>query len=160
MRGGKKRVENPLSLRGGGECVWLHLAVVVADDDAFEAWDDFFDGGLVDGVWEVSVAGGGAFEEHHKAVREAVAEAFGAVIDAPGEVENSGDLFWQVLDDVPDVGDVGGGAGIFELKEGDMFGSGGHGQIVGKRTWAVKPDLRDGLRMWGTGCGLWMLAGG
>jgi hypothetical protein len=22
-----------------------------------------------------------------------------------------------------------------------MFGSGGHGQIVGKRTWAVKPDL-------------------
>lgn len=114
---------------------------MVADDDAFEAWDDFCDGGLMDGVREVSVAGGGAFEEHDEAVRESVAEALGAVVDAPGEVEDTGDLFGEVFDDVPDVFDVSSGAGFFELKEGDVFGSGGHGRIVGKRTWAVKPDL-------------------
>ena len=100
---------------------------MVADDDAFEAWDDFCDRGLMDGVRKVSVAGGGAFEEHDEAVRESVAEALGAVVDAPGEVEDAGDLFGEVFDDVPDVRNVGRCAGFFEFEEGNMFGSRGHG---------------------------------
>ena len=119
----------------------LDFAIVIAHDDAFEAWDDFRDGGLVDGVREVSVAGGGAFEEHHEAVGESVAESFRTIIDAPREVEDAWDLFRESLDDVPNVGDVFWRAGVFELKKCDMFGSGGHGGMVRNRVEAVKPDL-------------------
>ena len=109
---------------------------------------------------EVGVTGGGAFEEHDEAVGEAVAQALGAVVDAPSEVEDAGDLFGEVFDDVPDVRDVGRCAGFFEFEEGNMFGSRGHGWIVVKMLWGVKPDLGGGLRMCGMGCGLWMLVGG
>lgn len=64
----------------------LHFAIVVADDDSFEAWDDFCDSGLMDGVREVSVAGIWAFEQHDEAVGEAVAQALGTVVYAPREV--------------------------------------------------------------------------
>ena len=110
--------------------VFSHLTVVVADDDPFEAGDDFCDGGLMDGMWEVGVASGGAFEQHDKAMGEPVAEAFGAVIDAPGEVEDAWDPFGKVLDDVPDVSDVCCSAGVLELEKGDVFGAGGHEGIV------------------------------
>ena len=87
-----------------------HLAVVIADDHAIETGDDFRYGSLMDWVWQIGITSGRAFEQHDEAVGEPVAEPFGAVVDAPCEVEDSGDLFRQGFDDVPDISDVIWGA--------------------------------------------------
>jgi hypothetical protein len=73
------------------------------------------------GMRQVCVAGCGVFKEHHKTVSEAIAEPLGARIHAPRETKDAGNLRRKRLHDSPDIGDVLGGAGVFELKKGDVF---------------------------------------
>ena len=94
---------------------------MVADDYPIKPWNHSASSFLMDRMWQICVARGGAFEEHHEAVIEALAEPFGAVIFAPCEVQDAGNLSRQILDDAPHFGDFLRGACGFELKEGDVF---------------------------------------
>ena len=99
----------------------LNIALVVAHDDFGEPRHHEPYGLLMRGMRKVGITRRRIFKQHHKAVRKTFAEAFRARIDSPCEIQDARNFSRQLLHDPPHVGDVFSGAGVFELKEGDVF---------------------------------------